>query len=73
MCVYIYQRFKRLQIHNPTDPFYTKEALIQHAITKEFIYTICFKGNTQQELQQNTSSCPAHRKATRTTQPEKRE
>ena len=37
-----------LQTYNPTDPFYTKEGLILHAITKEFIYTICFKRNTHQ-------------------------
>ena len=72
MCIYIYiyQRFKRVQIYNPTDPFYTKEGLIQYAITKEFMYTICLKKKVHTKLQRNTSSRPAHKKATRTTQPE---
>ena len=70
--VYIYQRFNRLQTYNPTDPFYAKESLIQHAITKEFMYTICLKRKVHTKLQRNTSSRPAHRKATRTTQPEER-
>ena len=30
-----------------------QKCLIQHAYTKKFDYTICFKENTHQELQQN--------------------
>ena len=42
-----------LQTYNPTDPFYIKEGLIQHAYIKRLNYTIYFKENTHQELQQN--------------------
>ena len=48
-----------LQTYNPTDPFYTKEDLIQHAYTKRLNYTICFKENTHQELQQNVQQLPS--------------
>ena len=56
--IYIYQRFMYLQTYNQTDPFYTK-MFNTTCYYKEFIYTICFKGNAYQELQQNISSCPA--------------
>ena len=58
--IYIYQRFKRLQTYNPTDPFYTKESLIQHVYTRRFIYTIYLKGKIHTKLQRKYNSCPAH-------------
>ena len=60
----------RLQIPNPTDPFYTKEGLIQHAITKEFMYTICLKRKVHTKLQRKYKQLPSTQEATRTTQPE---
>ena len=58
-CVYIYQKFMYLQTYILTDPFYAKEGLIQHAYTKRLNYTICFKENTHQELQQNVQLLPS--------------
>ena len=55
-----------LQTYNPTDPFYTKEGLIQHAYTERLNYTICLKGKVHTKLRKIHSSCPAQGKATRT-------
>ena len=59
MCIYIY-KFKCLQIHNPTDPFYTKK-FNTTCIYQEVYYTICFKGKVHtKNLKKIYSSCPAH-------------
>ena len=38
-----------LQTYNPTDPFYTKESLIQHVYTKKvYLYNMSEKKGTHQ-------------------------
>ena len=51
---------------------FIQKCLIQHAYTKRFNYTICFKKKSiHQEFQKNTQAAAWHReKVTRTTQPE---
>ena len=58
--VYIYRKDSNVYKYTTQQLHFIQKCLIQHTITKEFIYTICYKGNTHQELQQNASSCPAH-------------
>ena len=61
-CVYIYiSEFKSLQIHSPTDPFYT----IKFNTTcyyKEVYYTICLKRKVHTKLQKNTQQLPSTQK-----------
>ena len=56
MCIYVYQRFSAYKHTTQTDPFYTKEGLIQHAITKEFMYTICLKRKVHTKFKENTTA-----------------
>ena len=72
MCVYIYIKGSCIYKHTTQQIHSIQKCLIQHAYTKKFDYTICFKENTHQELQQNVQQLPSTRKAIRTTQPEKR-
>ena len=47
--IYIYQRFKRVQIYNPMDPFYTKESLIYMFIYKKvYLYKMSERKKTHQ-------------------------
>ena len=68
--MYIYRKDSSVYKYTTQRIHSIQKCLIQHAYTKRFNYTICFKENTHQELQQNVQQLPSTRKATRTTQPE---
>ena len=71
MCIYIYISEVQARTNiQPNGSILYKRRFNTTCYYKEFMYTICLKRKVHTKLQRNTSSRPAHKKATRTTQPE---